>query len=133
MQTYTILERGYNMIMKWKWFIGLTVLLVMVMMTQSLCAAGNQLVSPNGNEYVAPVIQLVSPNGNEYFAPGSNVQIKWNYQQLDNSSVKIELLKSGGVTQVLKPSWPIGTAGKGGSLAYLPPNVTPGGDYGPCQ
>jgi hypothetical protein len=102
------------MIMKWKWSIGLTVLLVMVMMTQSLYAAG---------------IQLVSPNGNECYVPGSNMQIKWNYQQLDNRYVKIELLKNGVVTQVIKPSWSIGSAGKGMTNYYLPPNVTLGTDY----
>ena len=90
------------------------VLLGMVMMTQSLYAAG---------------IQLVSPNGNEYFVPGSNVPIKWNYQQLDGSSVKIELLKNGVVTQVIKPSWPIGSAGKGMTNWYLPPNAALGADH----
>ena len=75
-----------NMLNRLKWGIGLAVLLIMFMMTQNLYAAG---------------IQIVTPNGNEYFDWQSPIIIKWNYQQVDNSTIKIELLKSGNVTQLI--------------------------------
>lgn len=102
------------MINKLKWVVALTVLLAMVMINQSLYAAG---------------LQIISPNVNVYWGAGSNVQIKWTYQELGNIYVKIELLKSGNVIQVIKPSWPIGVAGQGMVNWYIPPNMALGGDF----
>ena len=102
------------MINKLKWVVAFTILFLMVMITQGLYAAS---------------IQVVHPNGNEYRIVGANALIKWNYQQLDNlTAVKIELLKSGNVIHVIKPSWPI-TAGLGG-IPWSPlPNLPVGDDY----
>jgi len=74
-------------------------------------------------------ISVISPNGGETLTAGSTHTIRWSYGGNPGSSVRIELLKAGLVTNTISYFTSIGSAGSGSYNWAIPSNQTSGSDY----
>ncbi len=76
-----------------------------------------------------PSITVISPNGGELWSPDSTQMIRWSYTGPVGSTVKIELLKAGGVSSTLTASAPVGSNGSGSYNWTINASLTPASDY----
>ena len=76
-----------------------------------------------------PTISVVSPNGGESWAVGTKQTIRWSYSGNVGSSVKIELLRTGGVNRTITSSALVGRGGSGSYDFSIPYNQAVGSDY----
>jgi hypothetical protein len=74
-------------------------------------------------------ITITSPNGGEIWKVGTTQTIRWTYGGSLGSKVRIELLKGGVVTRIIKSSVSIGKNESGSYNWKIPSNQTPGNNY----
>ncbi len=74
-------------------------------------------------------VTVVAPNGGETLIPGTIQEIRWTFSGATGPKVKIELLKDGVVSRVIKGKAPIGAEGQGSFLWTIPVRRIEGSGY----